>query len=307
MGVFDFFKKENKIQKPSLIKGENPIKDTSNSNIKDDVYFVLANGDKIGTPYTIGGEAPIDDTELRNTLTRIQNSGDKSVSHIISAIIHISVEGYEIYWWKSARELCKLLSRIGTPIAEDGLLKILQTDSKFAEFDGVRAESAIQLSTFQDTKLVAKLRACLTMPNAPIVAISDTIEKLGDNASDTPDVIMERGEYMEPKKAIAFFSKYEKELTGWTPKERGYFYRYAAPKVEAAFGKEEAKPLWAASVLANPEPNAVGWRELGITIDCSIGKDGSIIWSKTTTELSEMAQKLSNEYPLPEGYLSRLK
>lgn len=231
--------------------------------------------------------------DVKGYLDQLYSAGDIVVPHIVSAVTACATNGYSggTYWWDGAKELCKLLSRFDSPTAKTALLTILKTNSRIVEFDGVRATAANQLSNFKDSQLVGELTECSKMPNAPVLEINKTIEALGGNASLSPAAIIAEGRNLEDTlEAIRYFIKHQSQVANWSDvQKQGGFYYFFGCRVEGRSGTKAAYPLFAAGLVANPEPNAAAW-----------GK-----FQNQTPSLSN-AQILSKKYPLTEEYLASL-
>ena len=199
--------------------------------------------------------------DVKRYLEQLYSAGDIVVPHIVSAVTACANghSGGE-YWWKGAGELCKLLSRLGSPTAKTALLTILKTDSRIVEFDDVRATAAIQLSNFKDPQLVHELTECSKMPNAPVSAINQSIAVLGGQALASPEAVIAEGRGLDPKQAVEYFSRYENEVTKWSKEKQGGFYYFAGRKAEQAYGSAAALPLYAASLLAYSGSDAAAWQ-----------------------------------------------
>jgi hypothetical protein len=195
------------------------------------------------------------------------------------------------YWWKGASEICALLSSIGSPAARDALFTILKTDSRIVEFDDVRKMAAHQLVNFRYPEVVSELKKCLGMPNAPVSEISKTIQALGGGAVATPETIIEEGRNIgDPRQAIRHFSLHYKAVSTWPKEKQGGFYYFFGRKVEQVYGTDVARPLFAASLLAYPGPDAASW----------VAFPGQ---SKTAGTAAALVQ----QYPLAMNYVESLE
>jgi hypothetical protein len=222
-------------------------------------------------------------TDLQQPLHQLEQFGDQIVPHAKSAILsRASGQSGGPYWWDAASELCKVLSRIGTANASRALLDILEADSRFVEFDRVRADAARCLGTFKDRTLVPRLVAASKLPHSPSLAIKEAILALGGEALQSPEVITEEGRAMEPEKAIAFFEKHRPAVPVWPKEMQRAFYYYFGLQVKMLRGAEAARPYFAAALLADPGPLSAAWSEFG-----------------SVPKTSECAAALAANHPLP--------
>lgn len=253
----------------------------------------------------------MDDTQIFNdvnqilwhgsteVLNRLKTFGDVAVPGIVSRILEYATgHGGFIgrrHWWDGAKELCAVLSQIGTPTAQNALLTILNTGSSIVEFDQVRATAVQQLSTFQDNalELVQKLLEASKSPHAPLLQIQSTIAALGGQMELNPTLIIEKGIHMELLESIKYFGAFQKQAANWDKDQKRYFFVSFGAKVIAAFGRhgnkdmrvaeQLARPYFAAAILADPDPNTRGWEYFG-KID--------------RTESN--ARSLAKQFPLPD-------
>lgn len=231
--------------------------------------------------------------DVQSRLDKLQAAGDAAVQPVATAVSGCargSSAGPR--WWLGAQELCSMLARIGSPEAQAALLAILKTDSRIVEFDYVRGTAARQLSSFKDPQLLPELRRCLEMPNAPVLAISETMEALGGDEPMPPEVVVEKGRGIsDPLEAVRFFAKHQAQVSSWrNPEQQGGFYYFFGRKVERLSGTKAAYPLFAAQLLADPDPNSAAW---GVF--------------PTETPSPSSAQALAQKYPLSDEYLAHVE
>lgn len=208
--------------------------------------------------------------------------GEKAIPHIVSAL-NKCADGYEIgRWWDGVDKLCNILSSIQTESAKNALLAILKTDSRIVEFDIVRNYCAKELTVFKDKKIIPELLAISKTPNAPILSIKKTIEALGGEILLTPNVILAEVSNMDSDKRFEHFKKYHEVIKGWTALNQSAYYYWIGIGVENSEGPKAALPFYAASLKANPNPDAAAW---------SRGFQG-------VPRTPKMAMKLAIKYPL---------
>ncbi|MBN1565396.1 MAG: HEAT repeat domain-containing protein [Anaerolineae bacterium] len=232
-------------------------------------------------------------SDVAAALHQLKTAGDDAVADMLSAIrLRAEERAGGPYWWTGAAELCKVLARIGTPRARDALLTILKTASRVYEFDEVRHEAARQLAICGTPDLIPELRQCLTLPNAPVTSINDTIKALGGTPAVSATVIIAEANRKIPAEAIPYMAQYEAEVFGWSLKERSSFYSIAAFKVGHLYGTELARPLAAAAIFHDRDGYSTAWDVFDI--------------ERMADRTTACAEQIAAQYPLPGGYLSTI-
>lgn len=236
---------------------------------------------------------------VQDSIVRLKAAGDAAVPCVLSEIAG-AAEGRvgAPNWWDGAVQLCGVLEEAGTPVAKDALLTVLAMDSRFVEFDRVRASAAKCLSSFSDSApdLVPKLIELLDSPHAPLAQIQSAIDELGGEAPVTPELLIEKAAYMDPAKAIQHLGAYQKQAAGWNPDQRRHFFWLLGNKVDAAFrhhGPKDgdlatrlSRPYHAAALLADPSPDVTSWTKFGVI---------------AVERSEERAKLLAAQYPLLES------
>ena len=111
------------------------------------------------------------------------------------------------------------------------------------------------------------------------------------NTSISPTAIIAEGRNLtDSLEAIRYFSKHQPQVSSWPDvQKQGGFYYFFGCRVEGKSGTKAAYPLFAAGLVANPEPNAAVWDK----------------FPNQTPSLSD-AQILAKKYPLTDEYLASL-
>lgn len=219
----------------------------------------------------------------------------ESIENIITEVDAINRrEDYRQYGYSF--QLCKIIGKIGGERALMYLIKILNTESQYVEYDEVIFGSVIGLKYINDARSIEHLKKVKTRKLQPHIInhINELLSKLGIEDYQPKDII-NKGSVMMPKEAVEFLSHYYEQAKNWDKDAKRYYYVTLAAKIECTFEQsknEEDKsmarkivlPFLAAAIAADPDPNNMGWNKFDVDYD-----------KKTL----ETALKLSETYPLP--------
>lgn len=225
----------------------------------------------------------------------ISENSPNSIRNIMNEVDNIvSKNQYQQY--SLALDLCTIIGKIGGEEAFQYLIKILNTESQYAEFNTVIIGAVIGLKCTGDKRSIEYLNKIKSKNHNVYVTnnINDALNTLGMESNQPRDIIS-KGELLSPKESIAYFTKYQEQAKNWDNDSKRYYFSVLAAKIKAAFkysgnAKDSsdseilALPYYAAALVADPDPNTVGWQYFNISNNDR---------NKAT------AIKLSQKYPLP--------
>jgi len=223
-----------------------------------------------------------DPRDVEASYRSLVSAGEEAIPHIVSALRVCAIGHGEGRWWDGADKLCRLLAELKTESAKGALLTILKTDSTIVEFDRVRHQAAEELAAFKDRRIIPDLIAASKTPHAPILSIKRTVEALGGELPIDPQVVLAEVSHMPMQERIEHFRKYHSVVGKWPGFQRRSYYWWIGAGVEKTEGLEAALPFYAASVDADPAPDAAAWTMF-----------------RDVTPSSQMAHQLARKYPLP--------
>ena len=222
------------------------------------------------------------------------HAGDDAVQPLIAAIwqgVRAYIEAEDLshektasYW--AVEDCLMILGAIDTPGSRAELVNLLSTDLPYSGF----YEPVIKALGICKPPYADLLPGIVAAANGPCVAhrganlgeLCRLARTMGARIPLAPDQTVKMLKDSTGEYALEFIDDYVQGIDGWPAGLRCAFFWFYGVRVEHARSIADAMPYYAASVLANPSPDAAAWSKFA-------GESPS----------PATAERLAHTYPLP--------
>lgn len=225
-----------------------------------------------------GALTPQSNSRKNEIINLIGTLGVKVLKDLKNEIDKI-ISSSQLQNYSLALDLCESIGKIGGEESFQFLAKVLNTESKFVEFDTVICGAVLGLKHLGDKRSIEYLIKAKSKNHQSFVInnINAALETFGISNIVPKDILSKVQMLRNPKEAITILSKYQEIVHDWDNDMKRYYYSLLAVNIKNAFNLEMALPYYAASLVSDPDPNTIGWDYFKGEIK---SKENAIILSK---------------------------